>query len=271
MAWWTADYVMPKAKSRFIVNFGSFFLPNIKSITKPSVEFSTKEFKLLNHTFNYPGTAKWNPITVKFICMNPSDLRDASGGIPPGHGGLDTADLLWQMLVNTGYYIPTADFGHKLGRKMQGVNSKGEVITSTVTSITTPEKASTVANAFGNGLFYVTDYTPGGSWNNDAQRVIIQQLTTNSVLDPNGTGKIRNLEDLTREQRIDKTPGTKVTEQWELVNPIIKKIDFGDLDYSSDDFVEYSMDIVYDYAEYKNWFNDDGPLVDNLYNNYSST
>ena len=124
MAWWTANYVMPKAKSRFIVNFGTFFLPNIKSITKPSVEFSTKEFKLLNHTFNYPGTAKWNPITVKFICMNPSDLRDVSGKMPAVAAGLDTADLLWQMITNTGYYYPTAEFGHKLGRTVFEFNEQ---------------------------------------------------------------------------------------------------------------------------------------------------
>ena len=44
----------------------------------------------------------------------------------------------------------------------------------------------------------------------------------------------------------------RVTEQWKLINPIIKSIKWGDLAYDSDDLVEYTMDIVYDYAEFSN-------------------
>jgi hypothetical protein len=41
-----------------------------------------------------------------------------------------------------------------------------------------------------------------------------------------------------------------VIERWELVNPIITNIDFGGtLSYDSDDMVEVSCEITYDWAE----------------------
>lgn len=39
------------------------------------------------------------------------------------------------------------------------------------------------------------------------------------------------------------------TETWVIYNPLITKISWGDLDYSSDDLVEYTLDIAYDWAE----------------------
>ena len=42
--------------------------------------------------------------------------------------------------------------------------------------------------------------------------------------------------------------GTNILEQWTLVNPFIKSIDFGDGDYSSDDLNEITVVVAYDYA-----------------------
>ena len=37
-------------------------------------------------------------------------------------------------------------------------------------------------------------------------------------------------------------------EEWQLINPWFSKMQFGDLDYSSDDLNEISVEITYDYA-----------------------
>lgn len=37
-------------------------------------------------------------------------------------------------------------------------------------------------------------------------------------------------------------------EEWQLINPWFSKMEFGDLDYSSDDLNEISVEITYDYA-----------------------
>jgi hypothetical protein len=40
----------------------------------------------------------------------------------------------------------------------------------------------------------------------------------------------------------------EITSSWRLVGPFVKSINFGDNDYSSDDFVEVEVVIAYDYA-----------------------
>jgi len=196
MTWWNSHEVELKQKSKFIVSFAeTFFLPNVRTCTKPSVEISTKDFKLLNHHFNYPGIAKWNPIRITFVDFN-------------GNGNsFDTAGFLSQMLNNTGYDYPNSN-GHSIataGGKQSDISS--------------PEKSSTIANAFGGGLAGERDDNPASP---RRQNVLIQQLT----------------------------PDGKVNEKWTLVNPLIKSIKYGDLAYDSDEPVEYEIEIIYDFAIY---------------------
>ncbi len=196
MAWWNTTNFELKQKSKFIVSFAStFFLPNVKSCTKPSVEISNKDYKLLNHHFNYPGIVKWNPIVITFVDLN-------------GNGSeFDTAGFLSQMLNNTGYDYPHST-GHSLGTK--GTDK---------TTISSPEKSSTIANAFGKGLTEAADFAEASY---QKQNVLIQLLT----------------------------PDGEVNEKWTLVNPIIRSIKYGDLSYDSDEPVEYEIEVVYDYAIY---------------------
>ena len=94
MSWWTSKEIHPKTKDKFVIVFGSlFYLPNIKSLNKPKIEFETKEYRLLNHKFNYPGNGTWQPITMKFVDMN-------AMGRQQDH--FDTGAFLWQILNNTG-------------------------------------------------------------------------------------------------------------------------------------------------------------------------
>ena len=76
MTFWNQPTLHPKTKSTFLVTFGSSFtLRNIKTVTKPSVEISKKEVRLMNHHFNYPGIAKWQPIKMTFVDMNGAGPR----------------------------------------------------------------------------------------------------------------------------------------------------------------------------------------------------
>tara|TARA_R110000824_G_scaffold32927_1_gene106149 strand:- start:1198 stop:1713 length:516 start_codon:yes stop_codon:yes gene_type:complete len=86
-------------------------------------------------------------------------------------------------------------------------------------TISVPEKASTNDGAFGIGI----DGTQGldRTEGSNTGALVIYQLA----------------------------PDGSVTEQWTLKNPIIKSIKWGDLSYDSDDLVEYSMDVIYDWAE----------------------
>ena len=245
MSFWTSPNIHPKIKSRFIVSFGtSFFLPNVKSVTKPAVEVQTKEYRLMNHYFNYPGLVRWQPITITFVDMN-------------GAGGqFDTSQMLAEMLNNTGYAPPNVDpRGHRLGKDEESI----------LTPITTPEKASTIANSFGNGLYETTNRDPSAP--NAINRTLrIQQINFGQQRKSQGSENVR-LGGFEGTLADDGGPNATVIEEWTIVNPIITNISWGDLDYGSDDLVECTLDIKYDWAEF-----DKGgaqPLINNTYQNFS--
>jgi len=205
MPFWTKANLQPKTKSRFIVRFGKggAILKNIKSITKPSIEIETKEYKLINHYFNYPGLAKWQPITIKFV-----DMRGSMDGTRKGEWGYgstqrtDTAKFLWALLNGSGYHDPSSNANTAIGKAQSNAMMENLVI---------QQISPGDLDSPGNADIYIKNKKRGR------------------------TDKAKHLEPV-------------VMEQWQLINPIVKSIKWGELDYSSDDLVEYTVDIVYDYA-----------------------
>ena len=233
MSWWTSPNLQPKIKSKFVVVFGgSFYLPNVKSLNKPKIDFDTKEYRLLNHKFNYPGNGTWQPITMKFVDMN---------GMGSKKDYFDTGAFLWQIMNNTGYTYPHVNNSQFRDPHFRNVNPKsgeefggGHHIATKISfrddpdtkdikefntwkTITTPEKSSTIANSFGLGLTGVADFKNAST---AKQKISIYQIS----------------------------PDKRITECWHLINPIVKTIGWGDLDYSADDLVEYELGVVYDWA-----------------------
>ena len=236
MTWWTSGQTQVKQKFRFFVEISdNLFLFNVKTVTKPSAQVETKEFQLINHKFNYPGIVTWQPIKITMVDMRglslvglaknivDSALFQAAKGEDTGFlmselakqeqalgtEAFDTAAMLYAMLQFSGYAIPTT------GKHSISIDGK------TKRDITSPEKASTIANAFGKGMIEKADFkraSRGTSSNNQSIRIYL--------IDGNGF----------------------VVEKWVLHNPIIKTINWGDLDYAADDPVEYTLDIAYDFA-----------------------
>ena len=182
MAWWgTKGASDPTRKNRFLVEFGNGgVLLSVSSVTKPSVTIEKKEYKMINHFYNYPGIPKWEPITIKFV-----DNKIWGSG-----KGADrsTAHVLYEMLVASGYVDP----------------DKSATVRETIPVIGT-SKAAMMDNSFGDGIarIYQLDHE-----------------------------------------------GKRSLENWELKNPIITKITWGELDYGDDGLVEYNLEISYDYAVY---------------------
>lgn len=219
MSWWTSENVEPKRKSRFIVEIANgFFLPNVKTCSKPSANVDIKEFQLINHKFKYPGVVTWQDIKITMVDMNGNSTQTSKFDIDKKGNSiqskiikgqsLDTGLLLWRMLKHTGYNLPTEAVGPiaALGPNRQ---------------LSTPEKASSIANGFGRGLYGKADFGPAGvGQSSNAQSVRIY------TLDPEGN----------------------TVETWTLHNPQIKSVNWGDHAYDSDEFVEYSLDISYDFA-----------------------
>lgn len=219
MTWWGTDLggidgFQPKQKNRFIVEFSDGKLMSLKTCGKPTATIESKEYKLINHYYNYPGLVKWEQITMTFV-----DAKFFATNIQPAatEGQVKapmskmTSTEFWTMLVGSGYTPPSYTSTDIVG------NSKAPRFTG----ISSPEKASMMDIAFGG------------------QNIKIHQIT------PQGYEKIVNTNALGQDAY-----GLSTNETWELFNPIITKLSWGDLSYDSDDFVEYTMDIKYDWAVY---------------------
>ena len=202
MTWWTEESgkaIQIKQKFRFIVEISDgFFLPNVKTCSKPSANVEIKEYQLINHVFKYPGIVKWNDIKISMVDMGGENLSRRLGS-------LDTSILFVENVKNhTGYNFPTE------------VDEKRIALLDTPRDLTTPEKASTIANAFGGGLTGNADFSAAGvGTKSNKQSVRIYQLD----------------------------PDAFIIEEWVLHNPQIKSINWGDLSYEEDSPVEYTLEI----------------------------
>lgn len=163
---WASKDSQPKRKHRFAVSFGSTGLPEwiASRVTRPSMEVSTVEHQYLNHTFKFPGRAKWQNISVT--------LRDP---LQP-----DASENLYRILDKAGYRAPNKDPGDK------------------------SQKQSFTKAKFQAAI---------------------------------GTLKIQTL-----------NAEGSVVETWTLFNPIITNVNWGEFDYSSEDLLDLTLDIAYDYA-----------------------
>jgi len=200
----------PKQKSRFIVELGNGgWMLSLSTITKPAVTIEKKEYRMLNHYYNYPGIPKWEPITMTFVDNQiwGNSISTVPGGADPASRKpleRSTSGKLFEMLMATGYVTPS---GANSTLPDNRAAAKGGSFLAPVVS---PEKAASIS-AFGTTF-------------------IIYQLH------PEGT---------------DGDGGINFTEKWTLFNPIITKISWGDLDYGSDDLVQYTLDVSYDWAEHE--------------------
>ena len=225
----TGKSFQPKQKNRFMVQMGNGNrLVSVKSVTKPAATVESKQYRMINHYYNYPGLVKWEPITITFV-----DLKhwgdDVTNQNRAGQKAFDealeanpqsqqrpfepaanrmTSHALWEMLVASGYTPPS--YG------------PSDIVSSRAKGISSPEKAATMELAFGTSLK-------------------IHQLH------PDGTELKAGVDE--DDNEIMKDTGTiKSVETWELHNPIITKISWGELDYGDDGLVEYTLSVVYDFA-----------------------
>lgn len=88
----------PKRQSRFKVSIQALNDASSKSVwyaksfTKPSAEVNSTAHRFLNHTFNYPGSVKWNDVDIELV--DPTDP-------------VDTAASMARLLQFMGYQIPS--------------------------------------------------------------------------------------------------------------------------------------------------------------------
>lgn len=223
MTWWgnslNGKSRNPKFKNKFFIEFGTGgTLWHVKSVSKPSVTIEKKEYTMINHSYNYPGIPKWDPITIKFVdAYGWGNSNVGPGNLEVSNADISVGERLWEMLLATGYVNPA---------------NKASAL-DTLVKVVSPEKAATVSLAFGNVLK-------------------IHQMNNHFMYDDRGTtqrtgdsGVARFPEGDDRRYFVNETQDV-----WTLYNPIITKIQWGDLDYGDDTMVECTLEIAYDWAEF---------------------
>ena len=114
MSFWSSQVLEPKRAFRFIIRFkgmtdgASWYATKV---TKPTVEISEQEHKYLNHNFYFPGRATWSPVSITLV--DPA-TPDAVGE-------------LHQMLVNSGYIIPSNPEQLRTISKDRAVSEAGNI------------------------------------------------------------------------------------------------------------------------------------------------
>ena len=225
MSFWTEKHRQIKQKDRFFVSISTHLITTVKSVTKPSIEFDVKSYKMINHEFKYPGTAKWSDVTIKFADLGGGGFED----------DYNMANLLVQMINNTGYATPYNHFGEVIGREGDQKTTHNIGHQGTKRELTTGEKSSNIANSFGPGLVGA-----GGETG---------QQTSNGE---KAGGDFTAASPLTQNVSIwQVNPDGIVVECWSLVNPIVKSVNFGDLSYDSSEGVEYELVVAYDWAVHR--------------------
>jgi hypothetical protein len=106
----------PKRQSRFKLFIGALNESKTvwyaKSFTKPTAEVNSTTHRYLNHTFNYPGSVKWNDIDIELI--DPTDP-------------IDTAASMAQLLTYMGYQIPSGGGDLVNISKRKSVDALGDI------------------------------------------------------------------------------------------------------------------------------------------------
>lgn len=111
MAWWIDKQVQLKQKFRFVFSIGELLIPTVTSVDKPSIKVDSQEYTMINHVYHYPGIAKWQPVTVKFVDGSGHYLYDPDNNInQPDDGDLDAAKMLFRMLGFSGYDVQSDPF-----------------------------------------------------------------------------------------------------------------------------------------------------------------
>jgi hypothetical protein len=141
MPFWSENFTAgglkdPKRKFRFKVTFTGFgdqsFLWWAKSAGKPSFTIGEADHKFLNHTFFYPGTVTWNPVSV--VLVDPIDP--------------DMAASFTSMIEGGGYHPPVNSTDLSTMTKSTAASALGKVYISQLNAKGEPLETWELYNAW---------------------------------------------------------------------------------------------------------------------------
>ena len=224
MPFWKSENAAPVRQHHFRVRWGDsesgILSYTVKSVTKPSVEVSEGVYQVGNHKFKYPGIHTWNDVTIVLV------------------DDKETTRRLIQQFLDQGWLNPIPNSNWE---DTYGFSFEPKRFDKPVTKIYKP-------------------YLRKGHTDDAHKKTQIPQIT----IDQHAVASRR----FTVPGRPPTfwRPGTDSTfkmdakdmllERWTLRNCWIKSINFGQLDYSSDELINIEVTIAYDFCAIQ--YGDDG-------------
>lgn len=238
MPFWSDPTIKPKQAFRWVISFGDRDYSSTtstesnavlsfaaKSVTKPSYTIKSNKYKLLgSHAFNYPTSLEWQPITIKFV-----DIW--------GFNTLDEIKFAKEPIITdkkTGIVFPRKD-------SLQEFNFKNKEYVQGNEKVDTARSIQQFFYSYLSDAGYVAPYE--GERPDKLQRYRKSIYKQNSIAAMTSGQNIISISELS-------DSGFPI-ETWELNNPFISKVSFGDLSYESENLVEITVEIQYDWAELK--------------------
>jgi hypothetical protein len=245
MPFWSDPTIKPKQAFRWVISFGGHDYINTtednanavlsfaaKSVTKPSYTIKSNKYKLLgSHAFNYPTSLEWQPITIKFVDIWGFGIKDK----PFYTKQTIIEDKKALLILPENESLKEHEFYYE---EYVGLNNESDKLFNSTRSI------QQFFYTYLAGAGYVAPYE--GNTNDKLLRYrssLYKEYAVDALtLEKNGTDgnsfiEIKELND----------SGLNI-ETWELYNPFISKVSFGDLSYENENLVEITVEIQYDWA-----------------------
>lgn len=240
---WSNTYAQPKARSKFLIEFGS--LPNgpvnsfdrifngkyewlVKSVNRPKFNMEYEEYKnsISNAVIGAPPKSwYWDQITIKFV--NPFSMT------------------FWPRDLQKDLDLLLSDVAQSLIKREDNINTIPDNNEPNANVVLKQQQSSLspISTQYLGQVVRIHDISMGfqspalGSGGDEESNVNGQNQYDNK-----NNPSLNSLElDL----------GEMYSNgYWELYNPWITKIDWGDFDYASDEFIEISLTLKYQNAKY---------------------
>ncbi len=229
MAFWSNKDASPARKYRFKMGPAGTNWWYVNSVTLPSFEINTGEYQLLNQKFKYPGVPTWNPVTISVVDT------------------VESVENIKKVLGSKNF-----DFLQEDGlEKRMTLGARGELTKAVQSDL--DKKIEALKENFDKEKEKILEnekvFSLGSSKQLIAKKLLERQqkeaeLKAASIKKAKGIAPSDDNDFI-----IEQMDGTgKTFRTWTLVNSFITSVNYGDLDYSSDELVSIEITVAYDYA-----------------------
>ena len=232
MSFWSSANLKPARQYRFKLGPSGITWWYANSVTLPSFDVNTVELLLVNQKFKYPGVPTWNNVEINIVDV------------------ADSVQQVKKMLATRNFNITPS--GSAPGVQVDGI---AKVADASIREAGIEKIASGIKNEIevfkdkiaaeekqaNTSLTDVTRYQNRKKIREFEDAAKQRQKILEQGLD----AEMAQANDMIIEQLDD---NGKTFRKWTLVNSFITSVNYGELNYSSDDFVTLDIGVTYDYA-----------------------